>query len=124
MLFRSVFEDTTSSLDEYTDTVTSYISFCEDTCVPTRNRTEYNNNKPWFNARLKQLLRSKEAAYRSGDRTLYNQARNTLNREIRAAKKSYSNKLSSMMSINQPSTVWKCLQNITSDKRTPPPDNG
>ncbi|KAL7824810.1 hypothetical protein AOLI_G00327080 [Acnodon oligacanthus] len=124
-----VFEDATGSLDEYTDTVTSYISFCEDTCVPTRTRIKYNKDKPWFNARLKQLRRSKEAAYRSGDRALYNQARNTLNKEIRAAKKSYSNKLSSMVSTNEPSSVWKCLQNITSYKRTPPPpppppDNG
>ncbi|KAL6460964.1 hypothetical protein MHYP_G00309300 [Metynnis hypsauchen] len=74
--------------------------------------------------KLKQLRRSKEAAYRSGDRALYNQARNTLNKEIRVAKKSYSNKLSSMVSTNEPSAVWKCLQNITSYKRTPPQTMG
>ncbi|XP_062849576.1 putative nuclease HARBI1 [Trichomycterus rosablanca] len=102
-----VFDDATSSLDEYTDTVTSYISFCEDICVPTRTRIKYNNDKPWFNAKLKQLRRSKEVAYRSGDRALYNQARNTLTKEIKAAKKNYSNKLSSMMSKNEPSTVCR-----------------
>lgn len=112
-----VFDDATSSLDEHTDTVTSYISFCEDICVPTRTRIKYNNDKPWFNAKLKQLRRSKEEAYRSGDRALYNQARNTLTKEIKAAKKNYSNKLSSMMSRNEPSIAWRCLQNITSYKR-------
>ncbi|KAL7872348.1 hypothetical protein SRHO_G00073310 [Serrasalmus rhombeus] len=85
-------------------------------------RIKYNNNKPWFNARLKQLRRSKEAVYRSGDRALYNQARNTLNKEIRAAKKNYSNKLSSMVSTNEPSTVWKYLQNKL--QKDTPPDNG
>ncbi|XP_062849564.1 putative nuclease HARBI1 [Trichomycterus rosablanca] len=70
-------------------------------------RIKYNNDKPWFNAKLKQLRRSKEVAYRSGDRALYNQARNTLTKEIKAAKKNYSNKLSSMMSKNEPSTVCR-----------------
>ncbi|KAL6473985.1 hypothetical protein MHYP_G00175460, partial [Metynnis hypsauchen] len=115
----SLFEDTTGSLDEYTNTMISYISFCEDICAPTRTRIKYNNDKPWFNARLKQLCRSKEAAYRSGDQALYNQARNTIKScKIRAAKKTYSNRLSSMVSTNEPSTVRKCLQNITSYKKT------
>ncbi|XP_076591137.1 tRNA-splicing endonuclease subunit Sen34 isoform X2 [Chaetodon auriga] len=33
-----VFRTATNSLDEYTEAVTSYISFCEDCCVPSRTR--------------------------------------------------------------------------------------
>ncbi len=79
----SVFETAATDLDELTDTVTLYISFCEDMCVPTS----------WFTAKLRQLRQAKEEAYRSGDRVLYNQARNTLMKEIRVAKKSYTEKL-------------------------------
>ncbi len=32
----SVFEAAATDLDELTETVTSYISFCEDMCIPTR----------------------------------------------------------------------------------------
>ncbi len=37
-----------NNLDELTETVTSYISFCEDMCIPTRTHVPYNNDKPWF----------------------------------------------------------------------------
>ncbi|XP_061640830.1 bis(5'-adenosyl)-triphosphatase isoform X1 [Phyllopteryx taeniolatus] len=55
----SVFENSAGSLDEYTDTVTSYISFCEEVCVPTKSFRTFNNNKPWFTAKLKQLRQAK-----------------------------------------------------------------
>lgn len=100
-----MFEHATSSLGEYSNTVTAYIGFCEDRSVSPERRINYNNDKPWFNPKLRQVHQSKEEAYRSEDWLLYNQARNTINREIKAAKKSYSRKLSSMLSINEPSAV-------------------
>ncbi len=42
----SVFEAATTDLDELTETVTSYISFCEDMCIPTRTFLSFNNYKP------------------------------------------------------------------------------
>lgn len=117
----SVFEAAATDLDELTDTVTSYISFCEDMCVPTKTFCTYNNNKPWFTARLRQLRRAKEEAYRGGDRILYNQARNTLTREIKVAKKSYTEKLEKKFSANDPSSVWRGLEVLTNYKRPPPP---
>ncbi len=103
-----------------TDTVTSYISFCEDMCVPTRTYLTFNNDKPWFSTKLKQLHLAKEDAYRSGEKALYKQAKYTLNREIRVAKKNYAGKLKKQLSSNDPTSVWKGLKAITSYK-TPPP---
>nr|XP_049579067.1 uncharacterized protein LOC125970582 isoform X3 [Syngnathus scovelli] len=40
----------------------------------------YNNDKPWFTPNLRRLRKVKEEAYRSGDRDLFKQTRNTLNR--------------------------------------------
>ncbi len=71
----SVFEAAVNDLDELTETVTSYISFCEDMCIPTRTYLTYNNNKPWFTAKLRQLHQAKEDAYRKGDKVLYKQAK-------------------------------------------------
>ncbi|KAI2643903.1 RNA-directed DNA polymerase from mobile element jockey [Labeo rohita] len=80
----SVFEAAANDLDELTETVTSYISFCEDICIPTRTYLTFNNDKPWFTAKLvcRHLRQAKEDAYRKGDRVLYNQARNTLNKRL------------------------------------------
>ncbi len=58
----SVFEAAAKDLDELTETVTSYISFCEDMCIPTRTHLTYNNDKPWFTAKLRQLRQAKEDA--------------------------------------------------------------
>lgn len=78
--FYSVFEAADTDQDKLTETVTSYISFCEDMCVPTRTYLTFNNNKLWFNAKLKQLRQAKEDTYRSGDKALDKQAKYTLNR--------------------------------------------
>ena len=116
----SVFEAASSSLDELTDTVTSYISFCEGMCVPTKTYCIFNNNKPWFSAKLKRLRQAKEEAFRSGDRILFNQARNTLTKEIRVAKRNYSEKLKNRFSANDPASVWRGLQDITDYRKTSP----
>uniref|UniRef100_A0A9J7YVU8 Reverse transcriptase domain-containing protein n=1 Tax=Cyprinus carpio carpio TaxID=630221 RepID=A0A9J7YVU8_CYPCA len=116
----SVFEAATTNLDELTETVTSYISFCEDICIPTRTYLTFNNDKPWFTAKLRHLRQAKEDAYRNGDRVLYNQARNTLNKEIRAAKRTYSKKLEDQFTSNDSTSVWKGLRAITNYK-TPSP---
>ncbi len=66
----SVFEAGATDLDDLTDTLTPYISFCEDMWVLAKTFCTYNNNKPWFTAKVRQLLQAKEEAYRSGDRNL------------------------------------------------------
>ncbi len=85
----TVFEAAANDLDELTETVTSYISFYEDMCIPTRTRLTYNNDKPWFTAKLRQLRQAKEDAYRKGNIVLYKQAKYTL--RITGAVRSASN---------------------------------
>ncbi len=80
-------------------------SFCEDMCVPTRTYLTFNNDKPWFSTKLKQLHQAKEDAYRSGDRALFKQAKYKLDREIRVAQKNYSEKLKNSF---QATTLHKC----------------
>ncbi|KAL0187212.1 hypothetical protein M9458_018882, partial [Cirrhinus mrigala] len=60
---------------------------------------------------------AKEDAYKNGNRVLYNQARNTLNKEIRVAKKSYAKKLEDQFSSNDSVSVWKAITNY----KTPSP---
>ncbi len=116
----TVFEAAANNLDELTETVTSYISFCEDMCIPTRTQLTYNNDKPWFTAKLRQLRQAKEDAYRKGDKVLYKQAKYTLEKEIRVAKRNYSGKLRNKLSSSDSASVWKGMKDITSYK-TPSP---
>ncbi len=112
----SVFEAAANDLDELTETVTSYISFCEDMCIPTRTHLTFNNDKPWFTVKPRQLRQAKEDAYRNGNRVLYKQAKYTLEKEIRVAKRNYSGKLRNQFSSSDAASVWKGLKDITNYK--------
>ncbi len=116
----SVFEATANDLDELTETVISYISFCENMCIPTRTHLTYNNDKSWFTAKLRQLRQAKEDAYKKGDNVLYKQAKYSLEKEIRVAKRNYSGKLKNKFSYRDSASVWKGLNDITNYK-TPSP---
>ncbi len=62
-------------------------------CIHTKTHLTYNNDKPWSTVKLRQLRQAKEDAYRKGDKILYKQAKYTLEKKIRVAKRNYSNKL-------------------------------
>ena len=59
-----VFSDSYNNIDEYTDIVTSYISFCQDVCLPYKPVKMYVNNKPWFNKEIKAKLKAKINKFR------------------------------------------------------------
>ncbi len=80
----------------------------------------YNNDKPWFTAKLRQLRQAKEDAYRMGDKVLYKQAKYTLEKEIRVAKRNYSDKLRIQFSSSDSASVWKGMKDFTNYK-TPSP---
>ncbi|KAK3506753.1 hypothetical protein QTP70_023750, partial [Hemibagrus guttatus] len=115
-----VFRSTTNSLDEYTDTVSSYIYFCEDSIIPTCTRVSYNNDKPWFTAKLTRLRSEKEAAFRSGDRGKYKEAKYRFSEEVRKAKTEHGERMQQQFQTNDSASVWKGLKAITNYKPRAP----
>ncbi len=65
-------------------------------------------------------VRPKKDAYRKGDKALYKQAKYTLEKEIRVAKRNYSDKLRIQFFSSDSASVWKGLKEITNYK-TPSP---
>ncbi len=98
----SVFEAVATDLDALTETVTSYISFCEDMCIPSRTHLTYNNDKPWFTAKLRQLCQAKEDAYRKGDKVLYNRPNTHWKRRSEWQRGIILNKLRNKFSSSDP----------------------
>lgn len=80
--------------------VTPYVSFCENACIPAKTRVRYSDDKPGFNAELKQLCHEKELACRSGDKDLYKKAKYSLEKEIRAVKNRCSGKLEEQFTVS------------------------
>ncbi len=89
-------------------------------CIPTRTHLTYNNDKPWFTAKLRQLRQAKEDAYRKGDKVLYKQDKYTLEKEIGVAKRNYSEKLRIQFIYSDSASVRKGLKEIANYK-TPSP---
>lgn len=108
--------ETGNSLDEYTDTVTSFISLGEEVCVPLHYRTTFNNDKPWFSVHLRQLRSEKEAVRRSGDVVRFRQAKYTFAKAVKEAKHHFAQKLRQKLSEGNSSSVWKGLKTITNYK--------
>ena len=53
-------------------------------------RVTFNNDKPWFTAKLRRLRLEKEEAFRSGDRDRFKESNNRFNKAMREAKRLYS----------------------------------
>ncbi len=108
----SFFEAAANNLDELTETVTSYISFCEDMCIPIRTHLTYNNDK------TQTASTAQDDAYGKGDKVLYKQVKYTLEKEIRVAKSNYSDKLRIQLSSCDSASEWKGMKYISSYKTT------
>ncbi|CAG5866946.1 unnamed protein product [Menidia menidia] len=113
-----VFRTATTTLDEYTETVTSYISFCEDCCIPSRTRVSYNNDKPWFSPKLRQLRLQEEKAFRSGDRDKESKYR--FSEAVRDAKRLYAENLKQQFPANDSASVWRGSDRSPTTNLNPP----
>ena len=92
--------------DEYADTVTSYVSFCTDSCIPWKTVTIYANDKPWFSKDVKHKLIAKNDAFKNSDKNQYKVAKYETEKAIRRAKAQYRNKLEkTVLNIQQPCCV-------------------
>ena len=74
----------------------------------------YNNDKSWFTAKLRQLRLEKENVFRSGDSDKFKVSKYRFSKAVREAKQKYSEK--HQLSANDTASVWKGLRNITNYK--------
>ncbi|KAK7925826.1 hypothetical protein WMY93_008136 [Mugilogobius chulae] len=116
-----VFSAAAATLDELTDTVTSYVKFCVETCIPTKTVKTYSNNKPWFTKDIRTLHKKKNQAYTDGNESLYRAAKYELRAAIRKAKSKYANTLEKQIASNDTKSVWKKLKIMTDYKKSTAP---
>ena len=78
----------------------------------------FPNQKPWFNGDIKQNIRIRREAFKSGDQEEYKRARYELERSITAAKRAHSKKLESLYLNNNTCSMWKGIQAATNYRTT------
>ncbi|KAI4899983.1 hypothetical protein NFI96_001451 [Prochilodus magdalenae] len=107
----AVREDCTVDLEEYASGVTSYISTCIETIVPTKRCRTYPNQTPWINCDVR--LRARFTAFLSGNAEDYKRTRYDLRRSIRQAKRQYRVKLEGRYTSADSGRMWQGLRHIT-----------
>ena len=88
--------ESSTSIDQATNVITSYIRFCEDNIVSKKSIKIFPNNKPWVTKRIKNTLNDKKIAFQSGslvDRKIV-QAR--LRNELKEGKRKYKTKIENL----------------------------
>ncbi len=59
----NVFVDSSRDIDELTDVVSSWVSYCEDVVIPDKIIKVYPNSRPWVSKALKVLLNKKAPSF-------------------------------------------------------------
>ncbi|KAK3528739.1 hypothetical protein QTP70_011205 [Hemibagrus guttatus] len=81
------------NLEEYTTSVTSYIGKCIDDVTVFKTITTRSNQKRWMTAEVCDLLKSRDSAFRAGDKAALRTARAKLSRAIREAKRTHTQRI-------------------------------
>ncbi len=85
---------TTTQTCRNTLKLTAYIKKCIDDVTVTKTITTRANQKPWMTVEVRGLLKTRDEAFRSGDKAALKTARANLSCGIKNAKRSYAQKIS------------------------------
>nr|XP_049579070.1 uncharacterized protein LOC125970585 [Syngnathus scovelli] len=107
-------------IEEYTDSVTSYITKCIDDVTCSKSVVTRANWKPWLTGAVLRLLRARDKAFRAGDEAGLRTARADLSRGIKEAKKAFSCKVSTHFKDSKDArSLWRGIQTFTDYKPAP-----
>ena len=109
----SVLIEAAASLDELTDAVCSYITFCVDSVIPSKDVIIYPNNKPWVSKALKALFHKRKLAFQRGDMDTVKEVRKEVRAELEKAKLRYKEKVEAELSSNNTKSAWNGMKTMT-----------
>ncbi|KAK3531636.1 hypothetical protein QTP70_025878 [Hemibagrus guttatus] len=111
----------TKDLEECTSAVTSYISKCIDVVTISKSITTCSNQKLWMTAKVCVLLKSRDSAFKAGDKYALRTARAKLSRAIREAKRTHSQRIHGhFQSSGDTRCMWQSIQSNTNYRPAPP----
>ncbi|GFR79753.1 reverse transcriptase [Elysia marginata] len=108
-----------TTIDDFTDTVYSYIKFCEELCLPTKQIKRYPNSKVWFNNEVRQKIKDKDIAYRNKNNNpeTFRTTKLELRKCIETSKKIQRDKLEAAFSAKDSKKLWAQMSLITQYKK-------
>ncbi|KAI3358148.1 hypothetical protein L3Q82_003149 [Scortum barcoo] len=123
-------------VEEYTDTVTSYITKCIDDVTHIKSITTRANRKPWLTGDVHRLLKARDKAFKAGDESALRTARANLTARMqqslwqgiqaitdyKPAPRSCESDITLLNNLNKFFARFE-EQNTTCPQKTPPPSH-
>ncbi|XP_030272344.1 uncharacterized protein LOC115581424 [Sparus aurata] len=106
------FYDSCENIDVLGDTVSSYISFCVNSIIPSKKVVVYPNNKPWVTKELKTVINKKKRTFFTGDLLEKKALSREVRKEIAKAKVNYKNKIEMRFAGGNIRAAWQGLKSI------------
>ncbi len=85
-----------------------------------KQSTSTPTKKMWINSDVRAALSARISAFKSGNTDNRKQASYDLRRSIKAAKRTYKNKVEEQFNTNNPRSMWQGINNITGFKGNKP----
>ncbi len=113
-----MFKESSTDIDELTDVVSSWVSYCENSVIPEKFVKIYPNSKPWISKTLKALLYKKKKAFKEGNRLILCNLQKEIKHEIRLCKRQYKEKIEGQLKTNNLGSAWDSMKMITRTKES------
>ena len=80
--------------------------------MPIKYSKLYVNDPPWVTPEFKSLIKRRQEAFTSGDKTVFNQYRNTVNRQRKILRRRYFESKVNHLKKSKPSQWWSSVKRI------------
>ncbi len=91
-----------NNINEQVDTVSSYVSFCVDSIIPSKTVTIFPNNEPWITKEIKEILNKRKRVFFTGSESQKKEVNREVKRAIKAAKQRYKDKVEEKICTGEP----------------------
>ena len=106
------------NVDMATDVISSYISFCEETIIPTKEVKIFPNNKPYYISKsLKHTINEKKIAFMTKSKVERKEVQKKVTAGIREGKKEYKEKVEKKFEQGEMREAWDGLKILTGQKK-------
>lgn len=112
-----LFKSECTDLDDLTETVTSYIEFCEDLVIHKKPCIVFPNNKPWITKQVKSSINLRNIYFKQGDSIRYKEANKQVRNEVKLAKLRYKEKIETMFTNGKSHVAWDGVKSIIGTKQ-------
>ena len=80
--------------------------------MPIKYSKPHVNDPPWVTPEFKSLIKRHQEAFTSGDKTVFNQYRNTVNRQRKILRRRYFESKVNHLKKSKPSQWWSSVKRI------------